>query len=220
MSPETKKILAQYKPEIFDVKTIDEAKAIILTPEDGYSPEQRWMKETPLLAEDVSKALKLSAGSLVLDFGCGVGRIAKELIGKNGGAVLGVDISNSMRSLAHQYVERPEFSCTSRNGLIALVRHGLQVDHAYVVWVLQHSAEPEQDIELLWSAIKPGGSLLVVNTKNRVVPTDKGWSNDGKNITRLLEERFKTYREITLTPGAITEKVRKKAECRLYKKRH
>ncbi|MCW9034744.1 MAG: class I SAM-dependent methyltransferase [Rhodospirillales bacterium] len=218
MNPQESARQAKYKPDVFDVKTIAEAKAIILTPEDGFSPEQRWQKETPILSEDVSKALNPTANSLIIDYGCGIGRVARELLIKHDGAIIGVDISKSMRALAHQYVEHPGFGSMGRNSLLEMVKHGLKADHAYAIWVLQHCAAPEDDINLIWNALKPGGTFMVVNVKHRVVPTNKGWSNDGKNITALLEERFESFEELDISQGAITEIARKVAECRIYKK--
>jgi SAM-dependent methyltransferase len=46
----------------------------------------------------------LDRNSLVLDYGCGIGRIAKELIKQTGCHVIGVDISPSMLGLAYPYV--------------------------------------------------------------------------------------------------------------------
>jgi hypothetical protein len=63
-------------PEILSVQNQGEAKRIILTPEDS-STESRWATETPMVADLVARHCGLGSGSVVLDYGCGIGRGAK-----------------------------------------------------------------------------------------------------------------------------------------------
>jgi SAM-dependent methyltransferase len=93
-----------YNAGIFDVADLDGARRIILTPEGGQTTDQRWNCETPYLTGLIADNLKLTAGSVVVDYGCGVGRLAKELISRHGCRVIGVDISANMRALADRYV--------------------------------------------------------------------------------------------------------------------
>ena len=95
MSESEKK--ATYRPEIFEVGDLQSAKEIILTPEPDTTTEERWEYETPFLVDEIGRALTLDSTSFVLDYGCGVGRLAKELIKRHQCHVLGVDISSSMR---------------------------------------------------------------------------------------------------------------------------
>src|SRR5262249_33707894 len=97
-----------YDPSIFDVTTLEDAMRIILTPEDSTT-EQRWATETPYLTDLVSRCFELSPTSLVLDYGCGLGRMAKALIARHGCHVVGVDISRNMRSMAAAYVDSDRF---------------------------------------------------------------------------------------------------------------
>jgi len=97
-----------YNPGVFNVNSIPAAMSIILTAEDSTT-EARWRTETPYLADLINKHFELSANSLLLDYGCGIGRMAKELIGRYGCRVVGVDISPSMRSLAPMYVASDRF---------------------------------------------------------------------------------------------------------------
>ena len=69
-----------YDPHVFDAGTVDDAKWIILTPEESATTEHRWATETPYLATLISRCFSLSDKSLVLDYGCGIGRLAKELL--------------------------------------------------------------------------------------------------------------------------------------------
>lgn len=81
-----------YLPEIFAVPDEHAAKNIILTPQAGQSPEERWQRETPYLVELVASNMTIAADALVVDYGTGIGRMAKALIERFGCRVLGVDL--------------------------------------------------------------------------------------------------------------------------------
>ena len=95
------------------MRTVAEAKRIILTPE-GQSSEQRWQRETPLLVALIERGCEINEHSWVLDYGCGIGRLAKTLIERHDCRVVGVDISPSMRALAANYVNSPRFLACSK----------------------------------------------------------------------------------------------------------
>ena len=95
-----------YNPKVFDVSNIQDAKNIILTPEAGMKTDERWEKETKYLSLDISEFFKdFNKDKIIIDYGCGIGRLSKELIEKFDCKVLGVDISSSMRELAVNYVD-------------------------------------------------------------------------------------------------------------------
>lgn len=195
---------AIYRSEVFAVSGMEQAKAIILTPEDGMSTEQRWETETPYLAKSAGEALQLTEDSLVLDYGCGIGRMSKALIERYGCSVLGVDISVSMRQLAPQYVANPNFSSVSPDVFAKMVARGLRVDCGIAVWVLQHCPDVITDIALIKSSLKPDAGLYIVNNNLSAIPTDKGWVNDGVNIQQLLENAFSVSGYSRLPTAATT----------------
>ena len=88
-----------YDASVFDVATIEAAKRIILTPENSTTQE-RWAAETPYLTDLITKHIVLDRDTTVLDYGCGVGRMAKALIDRARCKVVGADFSASMRALA------------------------------------------------------------------------------------------------------------------------
>jgi SAM-dependent methyltransferase len=179
-----------YNPGVFAVGTIEQAKGIILTPEDSTT-EARWRTETGYLAELIESRLALDSASVVLDYGCGIGRMAKELIRRTGCTVLGVDISPDMRALAPRYVESELFSVCSPEVLDSLTQAGLGVDAAISVWVLQHCLQPAIDISRLHDAVRPKGSVFLVNNRGRAVPTvAHGWFDDGMDIRKMMSESF------------------------------
>lgn len=185
-------LTASYDPRVFDVTSLAEARQIILTEEAyGFNTDTRWEKETPYLARLITAELGLKPSSLVLDYGCGIGRLSKAIMDESGCSVVGVDISLNMRMLALRYVASNRFSAISVEMLEQLVsERGVLFDAALSVWVLQHCAQVDQDINRLRESLRTGGRLFVVNENRRCIPTDKGWVDDGKSVAGLLAGRF------------------------------
>lgn len=188
-----------YNPAIFDVADLDSARRIILTAGPDLGTEERWERETPYLADLAADRLKLTPDKLLLDYGCGVGRLARAIIEKTGCQVIGVDISAVMRGMAPTYVSDPRFSVVSRNVFDGMVRRGLRVDAALAVWVLQHCRTPATDVGLILRSMTVSAQLLVVNALNRAVPVvEKTWAADGINIQELLDSKA-----VTLARGVL-----------------
>lgn len=188
--------LVSYNPEIFEVRTIEEAKRVVLTAEDATT-EDRWRIETPYLADGIGAYLEPDASSLIIDYGCGIGRMAKELIARHDCSVVGVDISTSMRQLAPGYVGSTRFAACSWSVIDAQVDHGLQVDGVIAIWSLQHSPKVDEDIARIARILKPGGRLYVCNLERAAVPTDQGWFDTGFAIRTLLADAFE---EVAIEP--------------------
>jgi SAM-dependent methyltransferase len=193
MSTPTERVT--YHPEIFDVRNIDQARQIILTGE-GSTTEERWVSETPWLADEISNSMTIGPETLIIDYGCGIGRMSKELIDRYGCRVIGIDISDNMRALAVDYVRSPRFMSCSPPMLDALVERGLVADAAISIWVLQHCLKPEEDIGRIHAALKPGADFFLLNNLYRAVPTrEKAWVNDGLDIKQLVGAHFTMQRE-------------------------
>jgi hypothetical protein len=75
-------VIGTFEPRVFDVGNIAQAKRIILTPE-GSTTDERWAKETPYLADLIVQHLTLRPDSVLLDYGCGIGRLAKGSLEKS-----------------------------------------------------------------------------------------------------------------------------------------
>ena len=97
-------MLLTYNPDVFDVNDMAQAKRVILTAEEGSTTEERWQAETPYVADLIEASIEITDQTILVDYGCGVGRMAKELIIRRGCSIIGIDISRSMRSLATVYV--------------------------------------------------------------------------------------------------------------------
>ncbi len=180
---------ARYTPDVFYVRNEREAKNIILTPE-GSTTDIRWEAETPFLTKDIGEFIKPDANTLMLDFGCGIGRISKALIDAYQCSMVGLDISLSMRQLALQYVKHNNFSAVGHQLLVNMLNKGLKVDACVSLWVLQHCPNVLQEVKLIHAILKPGGYFYVLNNNNSAIPTDKGWVSDGADIKAILEEHF------------------------------
>ena len=203
-----------YEPRVFDAPNIAQAKRIILTAE-GSGSEERWAKETPYLAEMIGRTLKLGPETVLLDYGCGIGRMAKELIAKYRCRVIGVDISATMRGFTATYVESDRFLACAPAMLDMLIERGFACDAAFTVWVLQHCERPADDIARIKRALKPAGPLLVVNNIHRAVPmlerklgpmgaTVAGtWANDGIDVKALVAREFALQDEGRLAADRI-----------------
>jgi SAM-dependent methyltransferase len=130
----------------------------------------------------------------VLDYGCGIGRMARALIAATGCRVVGVDISARMRALAVEHVADERFMAVSPAQLDGLLAHGLRADAALAVWVLQHCLAPAEDIARLRVALAPQGRLFVLNMPGRAVPAVQEarfvWAADGIDVAALLRARF------------------------------
>lgn len=191
---------AQYFPQIFDAPNLDYAKRIILTEEGpDASTEARWAIETPYVLELISRSIRIRPGMVVLDYGCGIGRMAKALIEAADCTVIGLDISPNMLKLARDYVASPGFIPLTPPQFDALCGAGLRVDAFISVWVLQHCFAPGVEIARICQALAPAGEGFVLNMPTRAVPAmidgstpAEGfrWASDGIDVATLLREAF------------------------------
>jgi SAM-dependent methyltransferase len=217
-----------YDPSIFNVDSVDQAKRIILTPDGIHTPEERWVKETAYLLDLIGSWIPIRDATC-LDYGCGIGRLAKPLIEQRYWSVLGVDISLSMRSQAVHYVNSPSFVACDPLSIDLLTRFGVQFDVAIAIWALQHVDNVFDNVARIKKVLKPGGRLFVLNAAQRFVPVRRDdvsptammspWVDDGVSVLDLLANEFVQLRlempDSSVVPGpnafwGVYEK-----ECRL-----
>ncbi|WP_293379512.1 methyltransferase domain-containing protein [Phenylobacterium sp.] len=197
-----------YNPSVFEARDLEAARRIILTTERDQTTDLRWERETPYLADLLGKALNLKLGQTVIDYGCGVGRLSKALMEQFNCRVVGVDISEQMRSLAPGYVGWPAFSAVSPQTLDQMIADGFQGDAAISVWVLQHCVTPQDDIARLRRALPDGAPLGLVNMRGRAVPTqERGWASDGLDVDTLVRAQFPDGRTEGLDPGVVGDHI-------------
>lgn len=186
-----------YNPTVFDQVDVKLAKAIILTAESGQAVEQRWRKETPWFRRTILKALGVQPGDNIVDFGCGIGRLAREVIRFGKCRVTGIDISETMRMHARAYVANPDFTAFSPAEYDAAVQSGRRYDAAYSTYVIQHVADPMMEIERIARGLKPGGRFFLANAVQRWIPTTSGWQQDDCDVFAIIDTLFAAEEEIT-----------------------
>jgi 2-polyprenyl-3-methyl-5-hydroxy-6-metoxy-1,4-benzoquinol methylase len=190
MSEIDPQIKAVFRRDAFEVTSLEQAMAVTVTPERGASTAERWQNETRYLVEDIGGFLAVDPQSCVLDYGCGTGRIAKELIATHGCRVVGVDASQSLRLLAPDYVLSERFAVWSPETLDKMIAKGFRADSCICLWVIQHALSATEVIDRIWRVLNPGGLLYSLNQLTRCVPTDKGWINDGFDMRAGLRRMF------------------------------
>ena len=201
---------ATFNPDIFAAGSLEAAKKIILTTEapDAVA-EWRWQAETPYLADLIIDRLHLHCDYTLLDYGCGIGRLAKQLIERCGCSVVGVDTSESMRALSAGYVSSDRFVVCAPEMLVQLAHRGLRLNGAIAVWVLQHCLTPGEDVALIQFCLERNGELFVVNNKTRALPTREygGWIDDGMDVKEIVSRKFTHIREGQLDPVHVSQTV-------------
>lgn len=163
-------------------------------------PSRTWIARTT-----PGRCIPIRKDTTILDYGCGVGRIAKELTARHGCSIVGVDISESMRALSVSYVASDRFLARSPAELKSMVDEGIRFDAALCIWVLQHCVDPWDDLALLRAALKPDGNLFVLNNNvTRAIPTADTWIHDGIDVKRLLSESFAATNEGVAPNNVLT----------------
>jgi hypothetical protein len=77
--PASAMVELRYYPEIFAVPDMRRAKEIILTNEGaGADSHTRWALEAPYVIELMREAFSLRSDMVVLDYGCGIGRLPRQ----------------------------------------------------------------------------------------------------------------------------------------------
>lgn len=120
---------------LFKPKTFEEGQGAVVGHCNGFTIQQRWETETPAFAKAILR--HAHNGATILDYGCGVGRIAKAVLRLDTGGIItrlvGVDASEHMLNQARQHVADSRFVACKPGEL------GKHVfDMAYLVYVLQH----------------------------------------------------------------------------------
>jgi SAM-dependent methyltransferase len=183
LAPEPKQVA--YDPARYiDIETVDEAVKIIVTPTEGMTAKQRWDEETPVLMSLLEKFIERE--SVVLDYGCGIGRLAKPLISKHDCKVVGVDISANMRALAESCVDSSDFFALHPHMFDEFI--GPKTFHAAIaIWALQHCIDLPDAIDRIHRSLSREGVLVIVNNITRCVPVEGGeWADDGLDVHQMI----------------------------------
>ena len=178
-----------YIKEAFDVTTFEQAKNVVLS-SDPKDPS-KFDSETQYLIKVIEQNVNINNNSTVLDFGCGMGRISKELIVRFNCKVVGVDISPSMLTFALLYT-------ANMNKFTPLTDYSVEdsIDCALSIFVLQHCQDPQKEIDNIVKVLKPQGILVLLNEPKRWVPSSLDnenyviWADDNFDIFQYLDTKL------------------------------
>lgn len=199
----------KYLYETFIPASMQHAKDIVLTP-DPANPN-KFEDETNQLINIIANENIISDQKVVLDFGCGMGRVSKQLIERFNCEVIGLDMSIDMLKLATMYVANFNkfVTCSS------FIRKGV-IDVCLAAYVLQHVEHPVKEIETIANAVRKDGYFILLNeAEGRLVPGDVRadnsviWFNDDFNVFTEVEKHFTLIKSIPFS-GKIDVKIYKK----------
>lgn len=186
----------------FESGNVEQLRRVILSAPADVDYDEYWDRSGRVMAETIATVLGLTPESHVLDFGCGIGRLARPVIQTAGCRLAGVDLSHSMLATAVGYVDSPRFTQIHHKAF-----HTETIDPpftgAYCALVLQHCLRPDLELAAIRRACIPGAPLLIVNAYNRFLPTAVGWRDDGADVFGTIRSMFHIDREIDL--AAIPE---------------
>lgn len=180
--------MTTYYSRVFDPLTLEQAKRVVLTIDPSHP--NKFKDETQFMMDFIVHHKLITVHNKVLDFGCGMGRLSKELIEQIGCEVIGVDQSIHMQMHAINYVDNIKFdTCTEYNKS--------DIDVVIACLVLQHVEFPHLEIERIFNSLKNNGIVILVNESVRYVPSgvdNNGfvkWIDDGINIQSIMMEKFR-----------------------------
>lgn len=133
----------------------------------GYSPREseRLADQAETLTTLLHNDTRYTAGSRVLEAGCGIGAQSVILAKNSPGALItSVDISEDSLKCAGKKIRQEGITnVTFRQGdIFRLPFTPGSFDHIFVCFVLEHLAEPGRALEQLRPLLKEGGSITVI----------------------------------------------------------
>lgn len=130
-----------------------------------------WVQSAPFYADVHSEALTLlpsGEGKTWMDVGCGPGLVAR-LACHRGYDVLGIDRDPQMIRFARRNA-REERRCRFEVGDLNGLSGRQSADVVSAASLLFAVPDPQAAIRQLWDCVRPGGSLLVIETTEKMTP--------------------------------------------------
>lgn len=133
----------------------------------GYADREnrRLFDQAATLTELLHADTAYPPGSVVLEAGCGVGAQTVVLAGKSPGArIVSVDVSRQSLAAAKALAakERLENVAFVRADILHLPFPPATFDHVFACFVLEHLPDPVLALARLRAALKPGGTVTVI----------------------------------------------------------
>lgn len=125
----------------------------------------------------IKKHLELKSSDVVLDFGCGLGRVAR-FLSKHCKRVEAVDGSAEMISRAEKDFTNPTNINYQLVSTKALPFADNSIDKIFTFWVLQHFGDDlvEETMKEFARVLKPGGKIILFEQTIPVTMVWEGWS--------------------------------------------
>lgn len=178
-----------YNPSFFIPQDPEHARSIMLDSEDSDIPH-RWKRETEWIMETSRIFMDITADSTILDWGCGVGRISKELIDTYGCKVIGVDLQPKMLEYAVTYVDSDRFSVIQYQDIFTKMPKQF-FTHVFACWVFQYSNKIQYEIPIIYDSMKFDSNLFVIEVDKKTIPnTNGGYFDDGTSSRLVLEKYY------------------------------
>ena len=197
---------------LFKPHNLEEGKHAVVGDCNGIPMAERYAQETPLFVKKILNLFfKDRKGSnkyhpSILDYGCGVGRISKEiLLQSQYSKVIGVDPSKDMRDLAFIDISNPNFRVMAPYELT----EEKIFDIAILVYVLQHipSIEIREALQRIHYTLKDDGFLFYCSSDYRMcIRFDGKGFFDDRFLGVNLQEELSRFFEL-VGPGFTQEEL-------------
>jgi ubiquinone/menaquinone biosynthesis C-methylase UbiE len=208
----------EYNPNFFIPENLDHAKNIILTPEDS-DVLSRWEKETEWMSKIIDCSMNITSNSVVLDWGCGIGRISKILIEKYKCQVVGVDLQPKMLEYARNYVNSDLFTTIEYSDIFTKFPKD-KFTHVFSCWVFQHSNKIQYEIPIIYESMQFGSQLFVLELNKKAIPNKKyDFYDDGISSKSVLEKFYDVEILGTLPLHYTTKKIKNMSWWAILEKR-
>lgn len=134
----------------------------------------------------------LAPGTRLLEVGCGVGAVLGILGDAFPGVVLsGVDIEERQLEAAHAHLSGLGLQADLRRGdAVALPYEDASFDHVWMMWFLEHVADPVAALREARRVLVPGGELTAIEVDYNSVwtsPTTEGLEALFAEVVRTME---------------------------------
>jgi ADP-heptose:LPS heptosyltransferase/SAM-dependent methyltransferase len=185
---------------LFRPRSFDEGKHAVVGDCNGFTMQQRWDAETPAFARAIIRNVNFMQGPTshinILDYGCGVGRLAKEVLSQSDKVlVVGVDASDDMIKQSNLYVDSKLYSAKRAEDL-----GGHKFHLVYCVYVLQHcpSIEIREVLSRIHHHLEDDGIFIYCSSDYRMsIRFDgQGFFDDRFLGVNLREEIGRLFDEV------------------------
>ena len=177
--------------DLFRAKSLEEGIHNTVGDCNGIPARERWEKETPVFAKAILERAESKAGFTILDYGTGVGRLAKEILKQDPNVtVLGLDASAHQLKIAKEYVNDSRFIPILPNEL------NQKVDLVYCIYCLQHvpAIELRDVLSRIHTFLKPGGLLIYASSDYRMaIRFDGGGFFDDRFLGVNIREEISRF---------------------------